>query len=363
MSPLLFRLSNLVLIGLCFLVCLKAQSKNDVGDPRNSHTQWRVYNGDLGGTKYSSLDQIKRSNVKELELVWRYRVDDMTPGKRSTIQCNPIIVDGVLYLTTPGLKVVAVKAITGKEIWRFDPYSGSSGSGDLRGLLYWEDGDDKRIFHGAGDYYYCLDATTGKPIKSFGFEGRLDLRLDIDHDGILRRFSSRAPGVVYKDMLIMSGSVGEGPNQGNPGHIRAVNVRTGERKWIFHTVPHPGEFGYETWSPNSYKVNGGANSWAGLTLDAGRGIVFAGTGSASYDHYGGNRIGDNLFADCVLALNADTGERIWHFQAVHHDVWDYDLPTPPTLIKLVKDGKEIDAVAQPTKLGHLFVLNRETGEP
>ena len=343
--------------------CSKALVDAEPEDPRNSYKEWRVYNGDLKGNKYSKLDQINRSNVDQLELVWRYRVDDMKPGKRSTIQCNPIMVDGVLYLTTPGLKVVAVKAATGREIWRFDPYAGSSGAGDLRGLLYWEDGDDRRIFHGAGDYYYCLDAITGEPIKSFGIEGRLDLRLEIDHDGILRRFSSRAPGVVYKDLLIMSGSVGEGPDQGNPGHIRAFNVRTGERTWIFHSVPLPGEFGYETWSPDSYKVNGGANSWAGLTLDLERGIVFAGTGSASYDHYGGNRIGDNLFANCVLALDAYTGERIWHFQAVHHDIWDYDLPTPPTLIKLVKDGKELDAVAQPTKLGHLFVLKRETGEP
>ena len=200
-------------------------------------------------------------------------------------------------------------------------------------------------------------------VSSFGIEGRIDLREQLDGDGILRRYSARAPGVVYRDLVILGGSVGEGPDPGAPGHIRAFDVRTGERKWIFHTIPKPGQYGYETWSPDSYKVNGGANAWAGLTLDKERGIVFMGTGSASYDHWGGNRIGDNLFANCVLALNAETGERIWHFQTVKHDLWDYDLPAPPTLIKLIKDGKEIDAVAQPTKMGHLFVLDRETGEP
>jgi quinoprotein glucose dehydrogenase len=164
-------------------------------------------------------------------------------------------------------------------------------------------------------------------------------------------------------LIILGTSVGEGPNQGAPGHLRAFDVRTGERRWIFHTVPHPGEVGYETWSPDSYKVVGGANAWGGLTLDLEHGIVFMGTGSASYDHWGGNRVGDNLFANCVLALDAATGERIWHFQTVHHDVWDFDLPTAPTLVTLEKDGRQIDALAQPTKMGHLFVLDRETGEP
>ncbi len=172
-----------------------------------------------------------------------------------------------------------------------------------------------------------------------------------------------APESSTKISLILGGSVGEGPGQANPGHIRAFDVRTGERKWIFHTVPHPGEFGYESWSPDSYKYVGGANAWGGLALDPDRGIVFMGTGSATYDHWGGNRVGDNLFANCVLALDAKTGERLWHFQTVHHDLWDYDLPTAPTLIKLFKDGKEIDAVAQPSKMGHLFVLDRETGKP
>jgi quinoprotein glucose dehydrogenase len=332
-------------------------------DPRSSDREWQVYGGDLGSTKYSNLDQINRSNVQELELAWRFRVPDMKEGKRSTMQFNPIVADGVMFVSTPGQKAIALNAGTGEPIWKFDPWEGSSGSGNTRGFVYWDDGDDKRIYYGAGNSYYCLNAKTGKLVESFGVGGKIDLRVGLDGDGILRTVSSRAPGVVYKNLIILGTSVGEGPNQGAPGHLRAFDVRTGERRWIFHTVPHPGEVGYETWSPDSYKVVGGANAWGGLTLDLERGIVFMGTGSASYDHWGGNRVGDNLFANCVLALDAATGERIWHFQTVHHDVWDFDLPTAPTLVTLEKDGRQIDALAQPTKMGHLFVLDRETGEP
>ncbi|MCB1122403.1 MAG: PQQ-binding-like beta-propeller repeat protein [Verrucomicrobiae bacterium] len=325
--------------------------------------EWRFYNGDYGRTKYSPLDQINRDNVKDLQLAWRFRVDDFSPIRGSSFQFNPIMVHGTLYLASQKQKIYAVKPDTGEKIWTFDPYEGTEGNGQTRGILYWEDGDDRRIFHGASDFYYAINADTGKLIETFGEGGRLDLTQNLDHDGIPRRFSTRAPGVVYKDLLILGGSVGEGPGQANPGHIRAFDVRTGELRWIFHTVPHPGEFGFETWSPDSYKYVGGANAWGGLTLDEERGIVFLGTGSATYDHWGGNRVGDNLFANCILALNAETGERIWHFQAVHHDLWDYDLPTPPTLITLVKDGKTIDALAQPSKMGHIFILDRETGEP
>lgn len=346
------------LLGSALVSSLIAQT-----DPRTSSREWQVYGGDLGSTKYSSLDQINRSNVQDLELAWRFRVPDMVPGKRSNIQCNPIMADGVLFVATPGQKAIALEAATGRRLWTFDPWEGQSGSGNTRGFLYWSDGDDKRLYYGAGNYYYCLNAKTGKRVASFGTEGMIDLREGLDDDGILRTVSSRAPGLVYEDLLILGTSVGEGPSRGAPGHIRAVDVRTGERKWIFHTIPQPGEPGYETWSEDSYRNVGGANAWGGLTLDLERGIVFMGTGSASYDHWGGNRIGDNLFANCILALDAKTGRRIWHYQVVHHDLWDYDIPTPPTLVTLKKDGKSIDAVAQPTKMGHLFVLDRETGEP
>lgn len=352
---------RLLVISLSFVpLCFFLGASEAVGD---DPSEWRVYNGDLGRSKYSGLDQINRSNVADLELAWRFRVDDFEPSRRSSFQFNPLMVNGVLYLATAKQKIVAVEPDTGKKIWEFDPYAGSEGSGSTRGVLYWESGDDRRIYHGAGNFYYAINADTGELVESFGRGGRIDLSENLDHDGISRRFQARVPGVVYKDLLILGGSVGEGPDQANPGHIRAFDVRTGERRWIFHTVPHPGEFGYETWSPDSYKYVGGANAWGGLSLDKERGIVFLGTGSATYDHWGGNRIGDNLFANCVLALNAETGERIWHFQTVHHDLWDYDLPTPPTLISLVKDGKHIDALAQPSKMGHLFVLDRETGKP
>ena len=343
------------LLWICVLV------GND--DPRNSQRDWQVYNGDLKGTKYSELDQINRDNVDQLELVWRFQVDDKGESLRSTIQCNPIVVDGVMYVTTPGQKAMALDALTGKALWSFDPHEGKRVLGYSRGLLYWEDGDDKRIYVGASDYYYALNAKTGELINSFGLDGRIDMREHLDTDGILRYYSPRAPGVVYKDILILGGSVGEGPSQAAPGHIRGFDIRTGERKWIFHTIPHPGEYGYETWSPDSYKRNGGANAWSGLTLDTERGIVFAATGAPSYDGYGGDRVGDNLFANCVLALDAETGERLWHFQITHHDIWDYDLPMPPVLVTVEKEGKQIDAVAQATKMCLLFVFDRETGEP
>jgi len=360
--------SFLINIGLLSLLLtgyskLLAEKVVDTKDLRNSFQEWRVYNGDLKGTKYSKLDHINRSNVNQLELLWRYRVDDKQETLLSTIQCNPIMVNGVLYGTTPGQKVFALDAQTGKELWRFDPHIGKSYVGYTRGLLYWEDGDDKRIYSGATDYYYAINAETGALVTSFGLDGRIDLREHLDTDGILRYYSSRTPGVVYKDILILGGAVGEGPSQAAPGHIRGFDIRTGERKWIFHTIPHPGEFGYETWGPESYKYNGGANAWGGFTLDTERGIVFMGTGAGSYDAYGGDRPGDNLFANCILALNAETGERIWHFQTTHHDIWDFDLPAPPVLIKLRKDGKEMDAVAQISKMALLFVLDRETGEP
>lgn len=332
-------------------------------DPDTSHREWQAYNGDIGGTKYSSLSQINRSNVDQLELVWRFRVGDSVSGQTSTIQCNPIVVDGIMYLTTPGQKAVALNAATGEKIWQFDPYGGMRGGGKSRGFKYWKDGDKARLFYGVSHYHYCLDAKTGRPVETFGDKGKIDLREGLNTDGVLRYVSSRAPGVIYKDLIILGNRVGEGPHQGAPGHVRAYDVRTGERKWIFHTIPHPGEFGYETWSPDSYQKVGGTNPWGGLTLDKKRGIVYMATGSATYDHWGGDRIGDNLFANCILALNAETGERIWHFQAVRHDLWDFDLPAAPTLITAIKDGVEVPALAQPTKMGHMFVLHRETGEP
>jgi quinoprotein glucose dehydrogenase len=325
--------------------------------------EWPVYGGDLAGTKYSSLSSINRANVRQLKPAWIYRCDDMRERPASTIECNPLIIEGRMYLTTPGLKVVALNAATGAELWRFDPWNEQGGRGVNRGLVYWSTKNDQRIFFVAGQFLCAIDAHLGKPVKSFGVDGRIDLRDGLDRDVFFLSVTATSPGIIYKDLLIMGSVVGEGPNPSAPGHIRAFDVRTGKRRWIFHTIPHPGEFGYETWSKDSWKTVGGANSWGGLTLDLQRGLVFAGTGSPSYDHFGGNRIGQNLFANCVLALRADSGERVWHFQTVHHDLWDYDIPCPPNLVTVRHNGRSIDAVAQSTKLGHVFLLDRETGQP
>ncbi|MBI2948493.1 MAG: PQQ-binding-like beta-propeller repeat protein [Verrucomicrobia bacterium] len=336
---------------------------SDAAETRRPNREWPVYGGDLAGTKYSPLTQINRSNVRQLKPAWIYRCDDMRERPATTIECNPLIIDGVMYLTTAGLKVLALDAATGKERWGFDPWNGKGGRGVNRGVTYWADGGDKRIFFAGGNLLYAINATNGQLIASFGAEGKIDLRDGLDRDVFFLSVSATSPGIVYKDLLIMGSAVGEGPSPTAPGHIRAFDARTGKRRWIFHTIPHPSEFGYETWPTNAWKTIGGANCWGGMTLDTERGLVFAGTGSAAYDHFGGNRAGQNLFANCVLALKADTGERVWHYQVVHHDVWDYDIPCPPNLVTITHGGRRIDAVAQSGKIGHVFVLDRETGRP
>lgn len=329
-------------------------------DPKSSYREWQIYHGDYGGTHYSSLDQIDRNNIKQLTLEWIWHADEFG----TTIECNPIIVDGIVFLTTPRLHCVALDGQTGNLIWRFDPWKKRRGGGVNRGVAFWSDGKgDARIFHSAGDYLYALNAKTGKPISSFGSGGRIHHRDGFDRDVFFFSIGNNTPGIVWKDLLIIGSTTGEGPQLCAPGDVRAFDVRTGKPKWIFHTIPHPDEFGYETWAPNSWKEVGSANVWSGFTLDVDREIVFMGTGSPAYDHWGGNRPGEGLFGNCTIALNANTGKRLWHFQAVHHDLWDYDLPTPPVLAKIKRDGKTIDAVVQPTKMGHLFVLDRLTGKP
>lgn len=329
-------------------------------DPKASLREWQIYHGDYGGSHYSELDQIHRGNVRKLELAWTWRSGDVG----NTIECNPIIVDGVMFVTTPQLHVAALNAATGELLWRFDPWQGARGRGVNRGVAYWTDGQgDRRIFHSAGDWLYALDAKTGRPVPGFGRGGRISHKDGYDTDVFFFSIGNNTPGLVWRDLLILGSTTGEGPQPAAPGDVRAFDVRTGERKWIFHTIPHPGEFGYDTWAPDSWRKVGSANVWSGFTLDAARGIVFMGTGSPAYDKWGGNRPGANLFGNCTLALDAATGRRLWHFQAVHHDLWDYDLPTPPVLAQLVRDGRTIDCVVQPTKMGHLFVLDRVTGEP
>ncbi len=338
----------------------------------SSNNDWRFYGGNPGGDRYSTLTQVNRNNVKELKLAWTYDTGENndTTKRGKLVEVQPIVVNGIFYGVTTGSKLFAIDGATGKEIWKFDPFEGEQKRiyQLTRGVTYWENGKDKRIFYGVGSLLYAIDAVTGKPINSFGKSGATSLYQGLGDSSTMGRNIKKlsvdltTPGVVYNDLIIVGSRVSEGANAA-PGFIRAFNVRTGELAWTFHTIPLPGEFGYDTWAHDSYQKLGGANNWAGLVVDEKRGMVFAGTGSPSGDFYGGDRKGQNLFSNSILALNAKTGKRVWHFQTVHHDLWDLDLPTPPNLLTVRHNGKEIDAVAQATKDGFVFLFNRETGEP
>ena len=324
---------------------------------------WPVYLGDRHNSHYSPLTQINRENVEHLQVAWTYQTGDADPEGRTQIQCNPIIIDGILYGTSPKLKVFALDAATGKQIWIYDPAVKTSFALNVnRGVTYWEKGEDKRLFFTAGPYLFALNAKTGLPIPSFGFEGRASLKSRLGKHAQKLYVSSTTPGIIYKDLLIMGTRVSESV-EAAPGYIRAYDVRTGMVRWVFRTIPRPGEFGYDTWPKDAWKKAGGVNAWAGFALDRKKGILFVPTGSASYDFYGGNRKGANLFANSLIALDAKTGKRIWHFQTVHHDIWDRDLPAPPNLVTVTHNGKEIDAVAQITKSGFVFLFDRQTGKP
>lgn len=328
----------------------------------NPHSSWRVYRGDNGSTGYSSLDQINTGNVQQLELAWTYHCGDAREGNRSAIQCNPIIVNGKMYVTSPQLKLIALDPATGKEFWKFDPFKEQEATGVNRGVTYWEAGKDRRIFFAAGPYLYAMDAETGLPVEDFGDGGHIDLREGLGRDPQGLAVWATSPGIIYKDLLIQGTALGEGYDAA-PGFIRAYDVRSGKIVWTFHTIPQPGEFGYDTWDPEAYKTAGGTNAWAGMSLDEKKGIVYIPLGSPAFDFYGGNRIGNNLFGNCLLALDAATGQRIWHYQLVHHDLWDYDLPAPPVLVDLKQESGTLEAVAQVTKMGMVFVFDRVTGEP
>lgn len=336
---------------------------------QNANTDWKTYGGDKEATRYSELTQINKENVKNLKVAWVYRTGDAdTVNNRSQIQCQPIVVNGVLYASSPQKKFFALDGATGKNLWTFDPLKEISEgeyawAGTNRGVTYWEEGEDKRILLAAGAYLFAVNAKTGEIIRSFGQNGKVDLHEDLDYHKKDFFIVSNTPGVVYKDLIIIGMRLSEGADAA-PGHVRAYNVKTGKRAWIFHTIPHPQEFGYETWQDTaSWRKIGGANNWSGMSLDEKRGIVFVPTGSSAFDFYGGNRKGENLFSNCLIALKADTGERIWHFQTTHHDIWDRDLPANPNLVTITKDGKKIDAVAQITKQGRIFMFERETGKP
>ena len=326
---------------------------------------WPVYLGDAASSHYSTLDQINTRTIARLQAAWTFHAGGMDTNNRSQIQCNPLIIDGVLYGTTPDLQLFALAADSGKELWRFDPGAlpGLTKGGVNRGLVWWADGADRRILYGNDHFLHAIDAATGQRVPSFGQSGSIDLRQDLGRDVRTLSLQSTTPGILFGDLLVLGMRLGEGPAPAAPGHIRAYNVRTGRLAWRFHTIPLPGEVGHETWPPNAYQYVGAANVWTGFAVDEKRGLVFCPTGSAAFDFWGGNRIGQNLFANCLIALDAKTGRRVWHYQFVHHDLWDRDLPAPPNLLTVTHQGKRIDAVAQVTKSGHVFVFNRETGAP
>ncbi len=315
---------------------------------------WPAYLGDKGRSLYSPLRQINRSNVTQLKVAWTYDT-----GDKGEYQANNLIIQGVLYTASPTRRVIALDAATGRELWEWDPKTERSGAGAgrERGLVYWQtkSGGEARLFTAVGNYLFALDAKTGAPIRTFGENGSIHLGAGLDAAGP-PNVGLNTPGVIYQDLLIIGGI-------GGPGAIRALDVRTGQRRWIFHLIPRPGAVGYETWPPEAYKTATGLMPWCGQSLDDKRGIVYVATKTAEPDFYGGERHGINLFANSLVALDAATGKRLWHFQIVHHDLLDKDLPCPPVLLTVKQGGKKIDAVAQGTKHGLVFVFNRVTGAP
>jgi len=313
------------------------------------------YGGGPQQIRYSPSTAITRANVARLEVAWTYDT-----GERGPLQTQPVVVDDVLYGYTPTHKAFALNAATGERLWTFDP--GITGSGPNRGVMVWQAGTERRIFAAVDNFIYALDAATGKPIDTFGVAGRIDLRDSLGRDPGTQGVRLTSPGVVYKDLMIVGGRVGE-TLPTSPGDIRAYDVRTGALRWSFHTIPHPGEAGHDTWPGRAWEYSGGANNWPGMALDERTGLVYVPTGSAASDFYGADRLGDNRFANCLLALDAATGTLRWFFQFVRHDLWDRDPPSPPSLVTVMRGGRRIDAVAQATKQGYVFLFDRANGTP
>ncbi len=338
-----------------------------------SAADWPTVGGDPGNSRHSKLRQINRENVANLEIAWVFHTNELDRPRQKIIECTPLVVDGTMYITTGHLRVFALDAATGREIWQFDPLANLekkpllASGGVNRGVAYWSDGKAdglRRVLMGsASGHLYSIDAKTGKLDADFGDSGVKDLREDLDVDISRLAYGPTSAPAIWQDTVFVGFSCGEGPGPAAPGDVRAFDVRTGRQKWRFHTVPRPGEFGNETWQTGSWHNRGGANAWGGLTVDEQSGTVFAGLGSAAFDFYGGDRKGKNLFANCTIALDARTGQRHWHYQTLHHDLWDHDLPVYPNLVTATRDGQKVAAVAQVTKTGHLFLFDRKSGTP
>jgi quinoprotein glucose dehydrogenase len=349
-----FLILVLAFVGLAF-----GQARKPV--PAGQYSGWGAYHGGPENLHYSTIGQITPANVSKLKVAWTLDTGDAFEG--SEIQCNPLVLNGVIYATSPKLRVMAIDGATGKELWSFNPYEGAPVRNKQRnrGLMHWTDGKQSRLYVAAQYKLYSLDLKTGRPDGAFGGQGWIDLRDDLGRPKEGLSVGLTTPGVVYGDLLIIGSICSEGLPAA-PGDIRAYDARTGKLRWAFHTIPHPGEFGHDTWPKDGWKNFGAANNWAGMALDVRRGLVYVPTGSSAFDFFGANRPGNNLFANTLLCLDAKTGKRVWHFQAVKHDVWDRDFPTNPVLVTVRREGKLIDAVAQATKSGHVYVFNRVTGE-
>jgi quinoprotein glucose dehydrogenase len=360
----------------CFSIILSASilfsCNNDSHSSKlgSDYKGWANYAGTKDGSRYSTSENIAVSNVANLKVAWTYSSQDKDPGNKTQNQCNPIMVNRILYGTTPKLKLFSLNAVTGKQQWLFDPATADTSLKNdpyaffkvNRGVVYWEEGGDKRIFYNVGNKVYGINAVTGKPVAEFGNQGHIDMTENLGK--VVHSFvASTTPGIIYHDVLIMGVRVAESQDAA-PAPIRAYDVRSGKLRWSFNTIPHPGEKGYETWEDkNAWKSLGGANNWSGMSVDERRGIVYVPTGSIGGDFFGGNRKGKNLYANSLIALDALTGKYIWHFQFVHHDLWDRDLPANPNLVTIQRNGRTIDAVAQITKNGYIFMFDRTTGEP
>ncbi len=347
MSQFLLRRLNILLLASC----TAANAQN--------HNTWSDYGGASDSAQYSALKQIDRSNVGKLKVAWSY-----STGDNNRYSFNPVIVDGVMYVLAKNNSYVALDAATGKEIWTYKPDADTKILTN-RGINYWESKDrkDRRLLFASNHFLRALDATTGKLIATFGEGGKVDLKEGLGRDPkTIALVQSTTPGRVFEDLLILGSATNQGYGSA-PGDIRAFNVRSGKLVWTFHTIPHVGEFGYDTWPKDAWKKIGGANVWSEMSLDDKRGILYAPTASAKYNFFGADRLGTNLFSDSLLALDARTGKRLWHYQMVHHDIWDYDDATAPKLLTVIHDGKKLDAVAQVSKQGFVWVFNRETGVP
>ncbi|MEQ8954458.1 MAG: PQQ-binding-like beta-propeller repeat protein, partial [Gammaproteobacteria bacterium] len=366
------------LAGCCLLLLLSSAIVAQTGA---TDGQWSSYGADGGHSKYSPLDQINADNVQRLQLAWTWdsvdqqiRADNEIIRERGSFrsyayEMTPLLVDGVLYATTSLGQIAAIDPVSGETLWSFDPVLYLDGRPAVhgfmtRGLAYWTDGTESRLLYAGGrTFLLAIDPNTGRPDPAFGNAGRVDLKRGLGRTIDPSLFAVSSPPVVSGDTVIVGSAMTEGTDyrEAPPGHVRGYDVRTGEQKWIFHTIPHPGEFGYETWPADAWQYTGGANVWTHMSVDHELGYVYLPVGTTVPDYYGGHRAGDNLFSNSLVVLDADTGERVWHYQFVHHSVWDYDPPAAPNLSDSVVDGRPINAVAQITKNGFTIVFDRVTG--